>query len=204
MADTDDKSTTTVAKPPTRRRGQPRGDEAKTDEDLAAPDGDVLVFNGRLGPYVATHTSAPPNMPSGAGKDDPVQRIEIKRVIIPPGLFLLTAEQWGMCKGNRGFKSRVAGHALVVISDDPAVSWQEEWMDARPKRCLEWIDDTADVNTLKALLTIEERDEVHDALTEQLETIKDEGKAKAAARRAQRAHNRVSSRRRTRSGGLVD
>jgi hypothetical protein len=194
-----DKQPTTPPAPP--RRGS--GKAAPKLAPMPASEGEVLVFNVHQGNYIASRTSMRRDLPSGAGADDPRSRFDIERVIIPPGLFLLTAAQFGVCAAGSGFRKRVADHNLLIVSDDPKMSWAEEWADTRPKRCMEWVEETSDSRTLQRILEVEDRSDVREAIEEHLATIQDEGNAKAAARRAQRAHNRKGARKHRRSGALL-
>lgn len=191
-------------------------DDNKTDDDTtkattkaaprkAAKLDPVLLFNARLGPQVTNHTHHRKGreLPKGSGKDDPVQRFDVVRIMVPPGLYLMKGEEYAIASVNDGFKGRVAENAMVVVTDDASTPWEDQWLDSVPRVCIQQIRESGHVETLKALLDIEERDKVAAALQAQLMAVADESVARRNARNAQRAHNR-ESRRNSRTARVLD
>lgn len=157
----------------------------------------ALVFLERLGPYCAnlTRPLTDAEKPKGVGAKDPISNIEIKRVVIPPGLFLLDGETFERCALNGGFKKRVEDQSIVILNDDEGEKWEEAWNSLRLNRCLDLIENSAHEDTLRALLEVSTRPEVEEALEAQLREIEDEGAERRNTRQVQRAAHRGMNRR---------
>lgn len=190
MANSNDTTTTTNA----AAAEQPKSAAKK-------PKGDVLLFNEHGGPYLCTIVT-PIKGVKGAGKDDPMSRNQIERIKVLPGLQLVSPEDFDKMAPNEGFRDRVKSQHMTIINDDAKLTWQKAWGELRTRRCEELIEHSADKATLEKILEQEKREDVAEALRRQLAQIEGAGTTRAAARRAQRAHNRAG--RRSRSSGLLD
>ncbi len=177
--------------------------KTKAPEKASGPE-PVLVYNERLGPYVAnlTRKLKDSERPVGAGKDDPIQNIETVRVVIPPGLFLLDGALYERCAQNDGFASRVDQQAMVIINDDEGEKWADAFNKLRRRVAEEYVEGSADERTLRACLEIAEDDDLSTSIQEQLDAIENESASQRNVRQVQRATNRSKNRGRSRTRGL--
>lgn len=153
----------------------------------------VLIMNRLGGFYVCNHVEQKTFAEGTAASADPRSRFEVTRVKIPPGLYLASPDEWSKLEAAGGFKKKVAGHDLVVLTDGD--DWVADWNDMRARVKLDYVGNTAHESTLRALLEVESSADVADAIELQISALSEDGANRDAARKAQRAHNRAKPRR---------
>lgn len=172
MADeneTNDDDKQTPPKPPAKKADEPS-----------------LFFLHRLGVYTATALRK-----VGTVKTTKQVRYETDQLILYPGLNLVDAAELKKVAGNKAFKERCEAQEI----EDLTLAY---WDRCKPAKALGLIKGSGHVATLEKLLEREtnrdkgQREKVIQGLRDHIAECKDtQGKA-AAARRAQRAHNRAN------------
>lgn len=184
-------------KPQSETPTKPASPPAKP-KDKGKADGRVLVFNDHLGPQVMTFVQKKEGAaaPKGAAKADVMARMDVTRIVIHPGLWLLSPEEWTKLERNGGFANRVQQGLIIVLGgSDAKIPWHEDWLGLRSFRRIEYVGDSSHPETLKACLEHEENDEVREAIETQIGELDEATMQQRIARNTQRGINRRSNRR---------
>lgn len=159
-------------------------------EDVARgklDDGALLVLNRRKGNYQCVRT-----IPIDLKGPNNQQRFKVTRLVLRPGLNLVPAAEWSIL--------RVPGSSVLRRLEDGTLEEIGEPSDfaaMRPRRAIELVKDTADVEVLRALSAFEKRRDVAATIEEQLEEITTDRGTRQRARDLQSAHTqRAGARRR--------
>jgi hypothetical protein len=162
---------------------QTAGADGSTDDRITGP---LLLFNARGGFYQCSVMRAMPR-----GENETYQQYEPQNLRIPPGLyFVQDVDLWRQVRDNPGLRERLEDGEIRILGGMAGLRAADDWRRLKPRVAVALVQETSDLDTLRALLTAEERDEVADALQVQIDECTGDGQQKQGARRAQRAHNR--------------
>lgn len=184
-----------------RRRHAERPDDFPTVSETthvrhAHTDGPTrLLYNARGGIYRAL-ISKPVTTKVGE-RPLPGEGIAAESILVPPGLSIMAqdrferltgthelAEGEARAEGATGLQRRIDAGEIVDLGT------LDDWMDVKPRRAADYIVNTGDQPTLRALLEVETRDDVATALEKQLAEISQDRGVRTRARLQNRAHSR--------------
>jgi hypothetical protein len=176
-----------MAKRSATDRGADYPKHRTTDYKIGGDGVPVLVYNARGGIYRCSEATEAPRLPEGAitGADRAMAGLthDLHMITLYPGLNLLGEETRGRLALRKGYAKRVEEGELVELGELDA------WPEIKPTRAKDFIRTSADANTLRAISTVELRDEVAKVLERQLAEITSDGGTRARARRLNAAHS---------------
>lgn len=176
-----------MAKRAAAQRGKDYPQHRTNDYEIGGDGVPVLVYNARGGIYRCSEATEVPALPEGmtTGADRALSGLthELHMVTLYPGLNLLGEETRERLSRRKGYAKRVEDGELVELGELDA------WPEIKPTRAKDFIRNSADANTLRAISTVELRDEVAKAIERQLAEVTSDGGTRQRARRLNAAHS---------------